>query len=416
MSARWEYQTFENNAILTIYDYQGEIENLVLPKFYEGLPITELNYYSKTGNLIAAAIRTIKIPNTYTGITSDGAWTTVEKVYFEGIGGLLKLNANTPWLGTGDKDVFLSFSPQNEEELLDIVLPNDVYSIQEKQFYEYKNIRSIRGEFVEEIGNYSFSSCDALEYIYLPRLSIWEERNYAFTYNENLKLVELCNKNTVLDTNRLDHIVIDNFSGVSGNTKIVLPRSTQNIIGYNAITSTNTPMFRFLTGLSDALSLQISLENGTSAVETVAYGGDAQNAQLGEWYFASDDISIIIKGETIVPIATLSFTVPMYSIDEPLSAKYSSISKYQTNKYYRVGTFDFMIRGSIESTDNQPIKGAIMHLRSMEIKYFDDYIHLDHDDLVVIDGHLFSVEDITYDIKRSPKPYTVYFARLNNIL
>lgn len=91
------------------------------------------------------------------------------------------------------------------------------------------------------------------------------------------------------------------------------------------------------------------------------------------------------------------------------------IARYQTNKYYLAGSFDYMIRGSINSEDTQPLKGNIMHLHSFEIKHFDDRINIDHDDLVVIDGHLYGVENLAYDVKRSPKPYTVYFATLNSI-
>ena len=107
-------------------------------------------------------------------------------------------------------------------------------------------------------------------------------------------------------------------------------------------------------------------------------------------------------------------SIPVLPV-ETLDAKFSDIARYQTNKYYLAGSFDYMIRGSINSTDTQPIKGNIMHLRSFEIKYFDDRINRDHDDLIVIDGHLYGVEDLAYDVKRSPKPYTVYFATLNNI-
>lgn len=101
---------------------------------------------------------------------------------------------------------------------------------------------------------------------------------------------------------------------------------------------------------------------------------------------------------------------------QTLAAKFADIGRYQTNKYYYAGSFDYMIRGSVGSQDTQYIKGNIMHLRSFEIKHFDDSINIDHDDLVVIEGRLYSVSDLTRDPKRSPKPYNVYFATLNNIL
>lgn len=99
-----------------------------------------------------------------------------------------------------------------------------------------------------------------------------------------------------------------------------------------------------------------------------------------------------------------------------LEAKFGNIARYQTNKYYFVGSFDYMIRGSIEGTTTQHIKGNIMPLTSMNIKYFNDDIDLDVDDLVVIDDHLYSVENPETTQKRMPKAFKVHFATLNSIL
>lgn len=98
-----------------------------------------------------------------------------------------------------------------------------------------------------------------------------------------------------------------------------------------------------------------------------------------------------------------------------LSATFNNIAKYQTNKYYYSGSFDYMIKGSIEGTTTQYIKGNIIPLTALNIKYFDD-IELSPDDLVVIDKHLYSVENPEVVLKQQPKPYKIYFATLNNIL
>ena len=98
-----------------------------------------------------------------------------------------------------------------------------------------------------------------------------------------------------------------------------------------------------------------------------------------------------------------------------LSATFNNIAKYQTNKYYYSGSFDYMIKGSIEGTTAQYIKGNIIPLTALNIKYFDD-IELSPDDLVVIDKHLYSVENPEVVLKQQPKPYKIYFATLNNIL
>ena len=101
---------------------------------------------------------------------------------------------------------------------------------------------------------------------------------------------------------------------------------------------------------------------------------------------------------------------------ELLSGTFNNIAKYQTNKYYFVGSFDYMLKGSIEGTTAQYIKGNIIPLTSLNIKYFDDEINLKTDDLVVIDGHLYSVENPETNIKQQPKPFKIHFATLNNIL
>lgn len=94
----------------------------------------------------------------------------------------------------------------------------------------------------------------------------------------------------------------------------------------------------------------------------------------------------------------------------------SNIAKYQKNAYYYAGSFAFMIRGSISGSTSQYIKGNIVPLTSMNIKYFSDDIKLDVDDLVVVDGRLYGVENPETSIKYQPKTYNIYFVTLNNIL
>ena len=125
--------------------------------------------------------------------------------------------------------------------------------------------------------------------------------------------------------------------------------------------------------------------------------------QYKDTYFKYD-------GEDWVKITELTGTYTL------LSAKYNNIAKYQTNKYYFVGSFDYMIKGSIEGTTTQYLKGNIMPLSSMNIKYFDDEINIHKDDLVVAMDRLWSVENPETIQKRMPKPYNVYYATLNSIL
>lgn len=157
------------------------------------------------------------------------------------------------------------------------------------------------------------------------------------------------------------------------------------------------------------------------------------------WIFDNQKLSFIEVGNAIISASTkvtnvFNYNVLQYqklyfkyngasweSIEDIsgltlLSALYNNVGKYQTNKYYFSGSFDYMIKGSIEGTTSQYIKGNILPLTSLNIKYFDDDISLSVDDLVVIDGKLYSVEDPETTIKQQPKPFKIYFATLNSIL
>lgn len=157
------------------------------------------------------------------------------------------------------------------------------------------------------------------------------------------------------------------------------------------------------------------------------------------WVFDNQKLSFIEVGNAVISASTkvtnvFNYNVLQYqklyfkyngasweSIEDIsgltlLSALYNNVGKYQTNKYYFSGSFDYMIKGSIEGTTSQYIKGNILPLTSLNIKYFDDDISLSVDDLVVIDGKLYSVEDPETTIKQQPKPFKIYFATLNSIL
>ena len=59
-----------------------------------------------------------------------------------------------------------------------------------------------------------------------------------------------------------------------------------------------------------------------------------------------------------------------------LALTFSNIGKYQTNKYYYVGSFSYIRKGTINDTVIQPIKGNITPLQTLNIQYYNDYINL----------------------------------------
>mgnify|MGYP007068155005 CR=1 FL=1 len=124
----------------------------------------------------------------------------------------------------------------------------------------------------------------------------------------------------------------------------------------------------------------------------------------GNYFKYMDTTTGWVKVEDIVAGASL------------LSATFNNIARYQTNKYYFSGSFDYMIKGSESISTTQFIKGNITPLRSFNIKYYSDDIKLTPDDLVVIGSNLYSVESCEVVRKMLPRPFNIYFATLNSIL
>lgn len=99
-----------------------------------------------------------------------------------------------------------------------------------------------------------------------------------------------------------------------------------------------------------------------------------------------------------------------------ISLGFSNIGKYQVNNYYFAGSFDWTKNGSESGTTGQYIKGNIMPLKSFNIKYFTDDLEICEDDLIVIEGKLYSVENTEITDIHTPKHFKIYFATLNSIL
>lgn len=142
---------------------------------------------------------------------------------------------------------------------------------------------------------------------------------------------------------------------------------------------------------------------------------------------AAQGATVITVGASAVLAGNFNLERRLYKYDNgewqrtqdtgTLALRFSDIAnKYQLNRYYFYAPFSYMIKGSVEGTETQYVKGNIIPLTTLTIKYFDDTIHIDHDDLVVIGDRLFSIENITTDRKMQPRPFAVHFVTLNSVL
>jgi hypothetical protein len=99
-----------------------------------------------------------------------------------------------------------------------------------------------------------------------------------------------------------------------------------------------------------------------------------------------------------------------------LSAKYGNIGSYQLNQYFLHGTFSYIKKSSEDETITRVMKGAFSPLYSLDIQYYDDYINLSIDDLIILDNRLFKIESLASDHKHQPKDFIIYSATITSIL
>lgn len=129
------------------------------------------------------------------------------------------------------------------------------------------------------------------------------------------------------------------------------------------------------------------------------------------WYY--NVISVTIHGVT-----TLQHSWQHTSLFSPLSeGTIISATDYrgQKNRYFRNGTFTYTIVSDINESITQAHKGLISKNKSFDIKYTDDEINIEEDDIILIDNELYFVSEASYKIIRLPKPYKTYFCTLTKL-
>lgn len=129
-----------------------------------------------------------------------------------------------------------------------------------------------------------------------------------------------------------------------------------------------------------------------------------------------NDTAVLFKDKTFIYSSTNGWEEKESTLQAVVKGYSSNISTIQANKYYYVGAFDYIIKGTQEMSETQFLKGNILNLTSVNIMHFNDYINLDHDDLVVVDGRLYSVANPSISFKQQPKKYKIYTATLNSII
>jgi len=191
-------------------------------------------------------------------------------------------------------------------------------------------------------------------------------------------------------------------------------------------------VYKRFIGIEQSMSLKVVYMTSADGLYWTFNNDTKAFEELEEERVADNATIITVSGSTILAYmgtyytyeydseteeyGWVSTTTSPETLNDVLKVKYANIGKYQLNKYYFVGTIDNMQKGSLSETTTQPLKGNIMPLKSTNIKFFNDYVKVAPDDLLVWHGRLYSVESVEIDHKHQPKDYSIYFATINSIL
>lgn len=287
-----------------------------------------------------------------------------------------KTSDNKYWLFDGNS---LSFNGVEQNELTN---DTNIININSSQIYGYQNHYF---KYIEDYGGQFYWQ----EFVNTPK------KEYSFE-TQPVYLYSLLN---VYLTHQLP-IYVGVRQGV-GNISVSNPTSNQITVNI-FITEGNTSSTISSTLQANETKVVISSQGGVYNEDFIING-----IQVASTVNSPVSVQLDINGYEV-----FSFTDTITT----LFPKIATIAKYQKNAYYYVGSFAFMLRGSVSGSTSQYIKGNIVPLTSMNIKYFDDSVNLQVDDLVVVDGKLYSVENPETDHKHQPKDYLVHFVTINNIL
>ena len=201
-----------------------------------------------------------------------------------------------------------------EEEVRDLVIPNNVTSIGDYAFEYCSSLTSVMiPDNVTSIGSYAFIECSGLSSLTIPN-SVTNVGKYAFYNCSGL--------NSLSISNSLISIEYATFHGCSGLTSIFIPNSVTNIEGAafracSGLTSVEIPNsvtnIKYGAFCECSSLFSLTLGSGVKSIESMAFGTCPKLMDVYSWSVGVPGAFADAFKDSYIEYATLH--VPASSID-----------------------------------------------------------------------------------------------------
>ena len=281
-----------------------------------------------------------------TSVTIGNSVTSIGDSAFSGCSGLTEVHisdlaawCNITFYNSSSNPLFnAKHLYLNEEEILDLIIPNSVTSIGNYAFRGCSGLTSITiGNSVTSIGNYAFYNCSGLTSITIPN-SVTSIGNFAFYGCSSLTSITIPNSVTSISNYA--------FYGCSGLTCITIPNSVTGIGKYafygcssltsitipNSVTSIGESVFKGCSGLAT-----ITIGSGVEIIYGLAFAQCPELTDVYSYAEALPSTSVDAFDDSYIEYATLHVpesAIENYRNTAPWSSFKNFVSVTDNNNYY----------------------------------------------------------------------------------
>ena len=296
----FEYEISEDKSAVSINRYLGTDDNVKIPDFIEGLPVTAINGTQSKGAFEDSAVRYISMPSTVSVIGKNAFRNCSELYYiffasalreigesaFENCSAIITCNLEFSALESIADKAFCGCT-----SIKRVYLPDTVSAIGEEAFANCSSLIDVElSDSLVEIGRAAFANCHSLERIFIPSgVEMKDADGPAFVGTPSLKTI-------VFEEGR-EEISGAPYFNLSSGADIYIPKSVKRVSLCPFIVEDNTPIELIFLGDCP----ELTETHGKLGIPTVYYDVRTSGWESCAWrdvYPMEESQYLFIDGET----------------------------------------------------------------------------------------------------------------------